>query len=106
MIPLTLEEYFDVELCTDCHEAVSLRGIALCAHCAFGLYTCATCEAVVSHLPDTRYREMVYTGPQDRFDGMFVLCGECAGEEDGYDTDAGEGWDGGCKVDTPTRIMW
>lgn len=88
MIPLTTEEYFDNDVCMNCYNIMDLpvifylpddRGfLELCQSCAFGVYQCSGCLNLVSHLQDTPFREMVYTGPSGTFEDIHIFCRECA----------------------------
>lgn len=125
VIPLTNEEYFDTDICMNCHHVMDFpihfylpmdQVIELCESCSFGLYQCARCGMMVTHLQDTIYREMVYTGPENTFDDFFIMCRECSeistmntntslNEEEEYDTETEQELDDVCDVETSTQIM-
>lgn len=94
MIPLTNEEYFDNDVCMNCYHVMDLpvifylpddRGfLELCQSCAFGVYQCAGCRNLVSHLEAFPYREMVYTGPMNTFDDIHIFCRECVDSNEPY----------------------
>jgi len=121
VIPLTNEEYFDNEVCMNCHHVMDFpihfylpmnQVIELCEICSFGLYQCARCGMMVSHLQDSIYREMVYTGPENTFDDFFILCRECSEinttnlkEHEEYDTETEQEFDDVCDVETSTQIL-
>ena len=122
VIPLTNEEYFDNEVCMNCHHVMDFpihfylpmdQVIELCESCSFGLYQCARCGMMVSHLQDTIYREMVYTGPENTFDEFFIVCRECSetnitvpiDKEEEYNTETEQDFDDLCGTETSTQIM-
>lgn len=124
VIPLTNEEYFNNEVCMNCHHVMdfsihfylpSNQIIELCESCSFGLYQCARCGMMVSHLQDTVYREMVYTGPENTFDEFFILCRECSqvgrmdittpNDQEEYDTETEQDFDDFCDTETSTQMM-
>jgi hypothetical protein len=122
VIPLTNEEYFDNEVCMNCHHVMdfpihfylpSNQLIELCENCSFGLYQCARCGIMVSHFQDTIYHEMVYTGPENTFDEFFIHCRECSqvvmttlnDQEEEYDTETEKDFDDLCDTETSTQIM-
>lgn len=121
-IALTMEEYFDNEICMNCYTVIDFpitfylpenQVIILCESCSFGMYQCARCHHIVSHLEDTIHREMVYTGPDGTFEDFFIRCRECANTtlqnieiiaDTDVDTDSEEETDL-CHVDEETQIM-
>lgn len=103
MIPIPIEEYFENEVCMDCYSVLDYpiyfhvpgnhTPLILCESCSFGLYQCARCRHIVSHLDRPSFREMVYTGLPDTFYDEHIFCRECAHnvpplqEDDDDDTD-------------------
>ena len=84
--------------------------LELCGSCSFGVYQCYRCSNLVSHLEDTLYREMVYCGPDDTFEDIWILCRQCVGggvgnvRDDPEDTDTEEDIEM-CFEDTDTQIL-
>jgi len=124
VIPLTMEEYFDNEVCMNCHHVVDFpiqfelsnhTLLELCESCSFGLYQCIMCRGIVTHLQNTIYPEMVYTGPENTLNDVFIFCGECMAamnvlpgeeEEPEYDTETEQEFDDDfCQVETATQIL-
>jgi len=118
-IVLTTEEYFE-DVCMNCYRVMDFpitfylpenQVMILCENCSFGVYQCARCHHVVSHLEDTPYREMVYAGPEGTFDDFFIRCRECAYQnlvEDDvhYDSDTDtEEEINECLTDEQTQII-
>ena len=121
MIPLTSEEYFDNEVCMNCHNVMdipirfytSVQVVELCESCSFGLYQCARCGMMVSHLADTMYEDMVYTGPENTFDDFYIRCRGCSQaatpekqeEEDNYDTETELEFEDLCDTEISTQVI-
>jgi len=115
-IVLTAEEYFDNDVCMNCYTVIDFpitfylpgdQFLTLCESCSFGMYQCARCRNIVSHLEDTPHREMVYTGPDGTFDDFFIRCRECANQnlvvyEDETDTEEGVET---CDIEEQTLVM-
>lgn len=103
MIPLPLEEYFREEednICNNCYAIINLSHhfylpddeiITLCYDCSFGVYQCTRCHQLVSNLDYENYREMVYIGPENTWDTIYIFCRECfeflQEEDDNTDTE-------------------
>lgn len=123
MIPLTHEEYFENEVCMSCYTPMDYpiqfyfpnnETLSLCGSCSFGIYQCARCHCLVSHLENTLHPEMVYTGPEGTFEDFFIRCRECAfsfiedenikENEEEYETDVEESFEM-CENDTNTQII-
>lgn len=110
MIPLTVEEYFENEVCMNCQTAVFQchdfympdgRILSFCGHCAFGLHQCSVCRCLVSSYEDAPYRRMFYQGPEGTFEESFIFCTSCA------DTDADTEMEDAdvCAVDDETQTI-
>lgn len=78
MIPLMLEEYFDMEVCSECQNYTE--------------------EPVYCTLPDNRVIGLCGGCHEDWYQY------ETAGTD--YETDTSDGYDGFCGVDTPTQVLW
>lgn len=121
VIPLTMEDYFDNEVCMNCHHVLDFpirfvlpdhTPLELCENCSFGLYQCSMCGVIVSHLQDTIHPEMVYTGPENTFDDVFIFCRQCVAamnafpeEEQECDTQPEEEHDDFCGIETTTQVL-
>lgn len=96
-----MDEYFENEVCMNCYSVMDYyisfdipgheNVLLLCESCSFGLYQCRRCRHIVSHLENTNYRQMVYTGRPNTFFDEFIFCWECSQtadlQEDDTDTE-------------------
>jgi hypothetical protein len=82
--------------------------VELCESCSFGLYQCAECHHIVSHLEDSPYRGLVYLGPPNTWDEAYIVCEGCAGTDTDADTDADTDVEEGvdlCHTDADTQPL-
>lgn len=117
MIPIPVEEYFENEVCMECYSVMDYpiqfdvpgsTPLMLCESCSFGLYQCAQCRCIVSHLEHPRFGGMVYTGNHNTFEEWYIFCQECAHppvrEDD--DTDVEDMDDGLYEMDAQTQPIY